>query len=143
MLGHGRLHVVVDRARLHDAEQVVPVDLDHLVHPGQVEHDAAIDRVGAAGQAGAGAARHDGRAQFGADPDDVLDLGFRAGPHAGGGPPGRRPLGLVVGHGRQDAGIGDDPAAGQRPAQRLGQTAGAGLPRLAVARLAGTARSLR
>ena len=72
-----------------------------------------------------------------------LDLGFRAGPHAGGGPPGRRPLGLVVGHGRQDVGIGDDAAAGQRPAQRLDQTAGAGLPRLAVARLAGTARSLR
>ena len=43
------------------------------------------------------------------------------GPHAGGRPPGRRPFGLVMGHGRQDVGIDDEPVAGQAPAQSLEQ----------------------
>jgi hypothetical protein len=123
VLGDGRLQVVVDHARLDHAEQVVPVDLDDPVHPGQVEDDAAVDRVRPAGQAGASPARHDRRAELGADPHDLLDFGLRAGPHAGGRPPGRRPFGLVVGHGREDVGIGDDPVAGQGPAQSLEQPA--------------------
>ena len=119
VFGHGGLQVVVDHARLDHAEQVVPVDLDDPVHPGQVEDDAAVNRVGPAGQAGASPARHDRRAELGADPHDLLDFGLRAGPHAGGRPPGRHPFGLVVGHGREDVRIGDDPVAGQGPAQSL------------------------
>jgi hypothetical protein len=131
VLGYGRLHVVVHRARLHHAEQVVPVDLQDPVHPGQVEDDAAVDRVGPAGQAGTGAARHDRRAELGADPHDLLDLGLRAGPHARGRAPGRRPFGLVMGDGREDVGIGDDPVAGQSPAQGLEQAARVHLARSA------------
>ena len=138
MLGHGRLEVVVDHPRLDDAEQVVPVDLEHLVHPGQVEDDAAVDRVGPAGQAGAGAPRHDGRTQLGADPHDLLHLGFRAGPDTRGRPSGGRPLGLVMGHGREDVGIRDDAVAGQDPAQPLDQRARAGFPRT---RCPGTSRA--
>ena len=121
VLGHGRLHVVVDHTWLDHAEQVVPVDLDDPVHPGQVEDHAAVDRVGPAGQAGAGAARHDRRAQLGADPHDLLNLGLRAGPHARGRPPGERPIRPRHGTWSRDVGIGDDPVAGQGPAQRLDQ----------------------
>ena len=76
VFGDGGLDVVVDRARLDDADQVVRVDLQDLVHPGQVKDDTAADRIGAAGQPGTRAARHDGNPQPGAAADDVLDLGF-------------------------------------------------------------------
>ena len=74
-----------------------------------------------------------GRAELGADADDVLDLGLRAGPHPGGRPPGRRPFGLVMGQGREHVGIGDDPVAGQGPAQSLEQPACVRLARSAYA----------
>jgi hypothetical protein len=76
VFGDGGLDVVVDRAWLDDANQVVRIDLAHLVHPGQVKDDTAADRVGAAGQPGTRAARHDGNPELGADPDDVLHLGL-------------------------------------------------------------------
>ena len=72
LLAHDRLEVVVDDARLDDADEVVGVDLDDLVHPRQVEDEAAVDGVRAAGQAGARAARHDRHAEVGADADRLL-----------------------------------------------------------------------
>ena len=121
VFGHGGLEVVVDRARLHDAHQVVRVDFEDLVHPGQVEDDGAADRVGAAGQPGARAARHDRSAEFGADADDVLHLGFGPRAHPGHGRARRSPLGLVVRHGGEHVGIDHEAVAGQAPAQRLDQ----------------------
>jgi len=96
VLGHGGLDVVVDRARLHHAHQVVRVDLEDLAHPGQVEDDAAADRVRAAGQAGARTARHDRGAEFGAGAHHVLYLGLGPRAHAGDCLPGRGPLGVVA-----------------------------------------------
>jgi hypothetical protein len=40
---------------LDHRDHVVGVDLQDLVHPGEVQDQAAVDRVGAAGQAGPGA----------------------------------------------------------------------------------------
>ena len=94
------------------AQQVVGVDLEDGVHPGQVEHQAAVDRVGAAGQAGAGAARDDRHAQLRADPHGVRDLALGAGAQGDGGSADRRPLGLVVGQGRDHVGVGDQPLGG-------------------------------
>jgi len=121
VLGHGRLDVVVDRARLHHADQVVRVDLEDLVHPGQVEDDAAADRVGATGQAGARAARHDRGAEFGAGTHHVLHFGLGPGAHAGDGLPRRCPLGLVVRDGGEHVRVDHEAVAGQTPAQHLDQ----------------------
>ena len=46
--GDGGLDVVVDRAWLDHAHQVVRIDLQDPVHSRQIEDDAAADRVGAA-----------------------------------------------------------------------------------------------
>ena len=59
MLGDRRPEIVVDHTRLHDGEALQWIDLEDPVHPIQAEDDAPVDGVGAAGQAGAGAARHD------------------------------------------------------------------------------------
>ena len=74
LLAHERLEIVVDDAGLDDADEVVGVDLDDLVHPRQVEDEAAVDGVRAAGQAGARAPRDDRHAEVGADADRLLDL---------------------------------------------------------------------
>jgi len=124
VLGHGGLDVVVDRARLDHGQEVVRVDLDDLVQLGQVEDDAAADRVGAAGQPGARAPRHDGSTQLGAGTHHMLDLGFRADADADRGPFGRSPLGVVVGDGGQHVGIDYEAVAGQPPAQCLDQDTG-------------------
>jgi hypothetical protein len=124
VLGDGGLDVVVDRTRLDDAEQVVRIDFQHLVHPGQVKNDTAADRVGAAGQPGTRAARHDGNPEPGAGADDVLHLGLGAGPHPGHRLPGRSPLGLVVRHGGEHIRVDHETVTGQLPAQRLHQDPG-------------------
>ena len=124
MLGHGRLDVVVDRARLHHADQVVRVDLEDLVHPGQIEDDGADDCVGPAGQPGARAARHDRGAKLGTGAHDVLHLGLGPGAHPGDGFSGRRPFGLVVRDRGEHVRVDHEAVTGQLPAQRLDQGGG-------------------
>ena len=57
--GDGGLEVVVDDARLDDDDLVVGVDLEDPVQAGDVEDQAAVGGVRAAGQSGARAARDD------------------------------------------------------------------------------------
>ena len=56
------------------ASEVRLVDLEDAVHPLQREHDAALHRHGAAGVAGAGAARHERHAVRVAEPRDRRHL---------------------------------------------------------------------
>ena len=74
-------------------------------------------------------------AELGADPHDLLDFGLRAGPGAAAArPPGAHSASSWDMAG-SNVGIGDDPVAGQGPAQRLNQPA--------CARLACCAHALR
>ena len=57
------------------ATRFVAVDLEDPVHPGERDRQRALDPGGAARQAGARAARHDGDAELGGDADELLDLG--------------------------------------------------------------------
>lgn len=75
------------------------------MHPGQVQDQAAVDGVSAAGQPGTGAAYDDGDTEVGADTDGVLHVGLDAGTQGNDWQPHGRPLGLVVGQAREDRGV--------------------------------------
>lgn len=75
------------------------------MHPGQVQDQAAVDGVRAAGQPGTGAAYDDGDTEVGADTDGVLHVGLDAGTQGNDWQPHGRPLGLVVGQAREDRGV--------------------------------------
>ncbi len=119
MLGHGGFHVVVHRARLHDAELVFRIDFHDAAHRGQVEHDAPGDGIGPAGQAGARPAGYHRDAKLRAGAHDLLDLMLGPHPDGGGSLARRRPLGVVVGEGAQHVLVGDQAAGRQPAAQRL------------------------
>ena len=136
MFGDGGLDIVVDRTRLDHAHEVVRIDLQDLVHPREVQDDTAAYRVGAAGQPGARAARHDGSAKLGAGADHVLYLGLGARAYSGDSLPGRGPLSLVVRDGGEHVRIGHEAVAGQPPAQRLHDQAGRGHDRASAIRAA-------
>ena len=115
LLAHERLEIVVDDAGLDDADEVVGVDLDDLVHPREVEDEAAVDGVRAAGQAGTRAPRDDRHAEVGADADRLLDLRLGARSQRRQGRADRRPLGVVRGQAGHDVAVGDEPLLGDRP----------------------------
>ena len=85
--------------------------VDDLVHLREVEDEAAVDGVGSAREAGAGAASDDGDAQLRAHRDSVLDLGFRARSQADGSTADGRPLGFVVREAREHVLVDDEPVA--------------------------------
>ena len=62
------LQIAGDDVRLDDREQVALVDLENAIQPLEAEDDAAVHRHGAAGVAGAAAARHERRARLVAQP---------------------------------------------------------------------------
>ena len=74
VLGAGGAQVVVDDAGLDHREAFDGVDLQDGRHPLEADDDAAADGVGAAGQAGAGAARDDRHTVQDAPPDDGAHL---------------------------------------------------------------------
>ena len=61
-------------ARLHAAVQILGVDLQHLVHLGDVDGDAAVERRHMALQRGTGAEGNDRHLVLGAGLDDLLHL---------------------------------------------------------------------
>ena len=67
-------HAQVGAPGLHADEAVVEVDLQHLRQPGHPEHHAVRGRQRAAGEAGAGAARHHRHPLGGADAHDRRHL---------------------------------------------------------------------
>ncbi len=71
----GLRHRQVGHARLDDRAPRHRVDLKHPAHPRHDDEHALGVRQGAAGQAGAAAARHERHAGVRADPDDRGDLG--------------------------------------------------------------------
>ena len=89
------LQVVVDDPGLHDAGQVLRVDLDDRGHPRQIQDDAAVDRVRAAGQPGAGSPGHDRHPELGRDPHGRGHLGLGPRADADLGPADRGPFRLV------------------------------------------------
>ena len=106
--GDGGLEVVVDDARLDDDDLVVGVDLQDPVQAGDVEDQAAVGGVRAAGQSGAGAARDDRDVEVGAGGDCLGHLIARPGAedrhcqsHVG-------PRGLVMVEARDDVAVGDE-----------------------------------
>ena len=113
MLGAGGPQVVVHHARLDHREALDGVDPQHRRHPLEADDDAAGDGVGPAGQAGAGAPRHDRHAVLDAPPDDgahLVGVG-RSGDRQGQGP--RRPLGLVVAVALHRRGVGEQRPGGE------------------------------
>jgi hypothetical protein len=119
VLGDDRLEVVVDDARLHDAGHVVPVDLQHPVHPREVEHDAPVDRVGAAREACPGPARDNRDPQRRAGAHDTGHLLFGTSANPEGGTADGRPFGIVMGDGSQDVWVDNEPVSGDLAGQRL------------------------
>ena len=69
----------VDDARLDDSAQVVDVDLEDSIHPGEGDDDAALDRNRAAGETAGARSRRDRHPSVGADLDDLGHLLRRTG----------------------------------------------------------------
>ena len=107
-----RTQVVVDHPGLDDGEPLHRVDAQHLVHAVKGDHDAAIDRVGAAGQAGPRAARDHGHAVPDARPHDVGDFRGRLSPDHGDRLARRRALALVTGQAEHHVRIDEHPVRG-------------------------------
>jgi hypothetical protein len=68
----------VHDTRLDHREAVGRVDLDDVIHPLEREDDAAVDRVGRAGQAAAGTLGDDRDPEAGRGAEGVLDVGTLA-----------------------------------------------------------------
>ena len=64
----------VDQARLDDGPQVLQVDLEDAVHPGEADQDAALARDGATGESGSGPTRRVRYAARVAELDDRGDV---------------------------------------------------------------------
>ena len=112
------LHLGVEQAGLGDGGAGHRIDGD-LAHPLGGQHDAAVDRGRAAGQAGAHPARHDRNPMCARPAKNSLYLfGFRR-PNHRDRRSGRRIKGPVVAVGGDDVRVGDDDAVGQ-----LGQQCG-------------------
>src|SRR4029077_9388981 len=69
----------VDDAGLDHRPQVVDIDLEDAVHPGEGDDDTALDRDRAPGQAAGARARRDRHLGVGAHFDDLRDLPRRPG----------------------------------------------------------------
>ena len=93
----GARHVEVRDPRLDHDPLRREIDLEDAVHPRERDDDPIGDREGAAGEAGAGAARDERDALAGADADDRPHLGGRAGEddELGRGAPAREPVAVV------------------------------------------------
>ena len=70
----GARHVEVGHTGLDDDPLALEVDLEDPVHPGERDDDAVRDRQRSAGEPRAGAARDEGHAGAGAEPEDRLHL---------------------------------------------------------------------
>src|SRR3954466_9353735 len=123
VLGDRGLQVVVHHSGFHHRDQVVGVDLEDAVHPRQVEHEAAVDGVGPAGQSGSRTPGHDRHRQLGARTDDLLHLTHAPGADADLGTADLGPLRLVVAEARQDGVVGDQRAV-REDAGQCGQRVG-------------------
>ena len=69
----------VDDAGLDHRPQVVDVDLEDAIHPGEGDNDTALNRNGAAGEATGPGARRDRHPGVGADLDNLCHLLCRTG----------------------------------------------------------------
>ena len=78
VLGERGVEVGVEDAGLDDREQVVGAHLEDAIHRAHRQRDLARSGVRAAGEAGARAARHDGCAGLGRDPQRRLHVLDRA-----------------------------------------------------------------
>ncbi len=113
------LEVDVDHPRLADDDEVLAVDLEDPVHPGEGDRQAAGDARRSAAQPGPGAPRDDRHPVLGGQPDQLGDLGgLRRQGH--GDRSGRLEVGGLVatiasrGRPRRSAGAGRAGAPGRR-----------------------------
>ena len=106
-------------ARLGDRHPRDGVDADRA-HPLGGEHDAVLDGRRAAGQPGAGAARHHRHAVFGGPAQRRLHVGGAGGPHDGERPAGVGVAGPVLPVAGDDVAVVDDDRRSSGRARRAG-----------------------